>query len=156
MSAVVKKDDVSLRHMTIDAFSRVLLHGVGSSSPPIEAGHVPHYGLEFEFAHDIQHGRSTGAKRWPKEFGINSRCVCNQLRTVCEFSHDGGSGQEKQIRMTDRVIAHEMSGVDNHASNLRTRCHEFANQEECCFDVVLSQNFEQVLRVNLIGAIVKG
>lgn len=67
VTAIVKKDDVAMSAIAINALARVMLDGIGGGSPPIEAGYIPHDRLESELARSAQYCRPPGAERRSKK-----------------------------------------------------------------------------------------
>src|SRR5579872_2195641 len=83
MSAVMQQNDMTVNRIRFDTLSRIALDGIGRGLSPIEAGHIPRHRFEFEFARDVQNGRTASAKRWTKVAWLNSRGIGNCFRAIC-------------------------------------------------------------------------
>src|ERR1035441_6171355 len=116
VAAVMEQDDVATAnlpaHLALD-------HG-GRWRVPVVAGHIPHNRFEPQLASHPQHRGPSSAERWAEEIGMLSDCVLQGGAAVREFLSNFSDVLQSQEWMRERVVAHNMAGIDDLARDLGT------------------------------------
>lgn len=152
--AIVEQDNVPVSTDAIDSLSCMMLNRIGGSSPPIEAGHIPHDRFEPELVGSTEHCRPPRAERRTKEFGHHSSGVGNHARAIGQLTRNCATSKKQQIGMIHCVIRNQMSGLNDRTRDVRTRFDKPTDEKECCFDFVPRKDLEEPFGMDVVRAVV--
>src|ERR1700722_9177628 len=113
MSAIVEQDHIAAVYlMSYFIFDHCRWRGV-----PVISGHVPHHGLQSEFASDLDRRRASSSERRTKQIRMLADCVFQGVATVDELPVRFGFRFKNQQGMGEGVIADDVSGLRDCAGN---------------------------------------
>lgn len=158
MAAVVEDDvaGVAAALIAFDFLEQVLRDLVGGGFAPVGGHGVPRNRAQSELAGKFEYvgaARSKGRPEVGDRFaGDAGEGVAGARELVEDFTGSGAA----EVGMGPAVVADEMAGVGDAASERVLGFGELADHEECGMDVVFGEDVEQARRPCGVRAVVEG
>ncbi len=158
MTAVVEHDvaGAAAALVAIDLLEQILGNPVCGEFAPVCGHRIPRDGNEAELAGEFKHIGATSTKRRTEVADGLARDCRENVAGAGEFVEDIGGSGAGQVWMRPGMIADEVAGIGDAASEFRLGLSEFADHEECGAHVVCGKNVEEARRPRRIGAVIEG
>jgi len=123
---------------------------------PVAGEEVPLYGGEVELVRDAKDCGTTGAVGGAEVADGSAERVFDCGVAVCEFFADAGGGLPGEPGVGHGVVADEVSGGCDGASDGGTLLDVAADEEERGAGVVAGEDFEETFGGDVVGTVVVG
>lgn len=158
MVAIVKNDvaGVTAVLVAVNLPDQALRDLVAGGFLPVRRHRIPRDGDESKLAGKLQNIGPSGAEGWTEVADRLARNLGKQIAGAGEFVEHVGRPRAREIRVAPGVVADQVAGVGDAASEFRLGLGELAHHEEGCAHVVLGEDVEQTRRPGRVRAIVEG
>ena len=105
---------------------------------------------------DLEHCRPPSSPWRTEQIGVFTDRVLNRIPALRDFAANALARLEGQQRMREGVVPDDVSALGDFGGDIGPLMHIAADQKKCCMNGIPGQNVKQVLRMWIIGPVIKG